>query len=178
MRLVEVQLLLVHTRRRQEIGVGEHAPLRRSGGARRVHERGEIVGGDLCEPLGNRRRRHFLAPTAQLVEADRVGGRRLEENHVLERRAAVTNLLDLRRLRGVLTEHQARPGVDEHVSAFPGGIGVIDRRHHRAGAPCPAVGQRPVGRGQVPSIATRSPRSMPRPMSPRAISLQIVPSSE
>ena len=73
-RLAELQRLLVHVERREEVGVREHAALRRPGGARRVDDRRDVGGVGAREAA--RRRTSAIDLAARACAGRRATGRR------------------------------------------------------------------------------------------------------
>jgi len=123
-------------------------PLGGTGGAGGVHEGGDVARLGRGDPLEHLLARDLATAMAKVLQRHRpVGG--FEQDDVLERGTAVADLCDLRRLGGVIAKHQARLGMPEHVGALLRRVGVVDRRHDRAGTERAAVGQRPLRRGQA-----------------------------
>ena len=140
----ERELMLVHLGGCHAVSVGGDAALRGAGGPGRVDDRRHVVRLNLRRDLVHGRRLDRFAPRAQLAQRDGALAGAIEGHDVLQRRAEVPNLLDLRRLLGVLAEDHPALGVVEDVAALLGRVGVVDRRDDRAGAERAEIGQRPL----------------------------------
>ena len=139
----EVKTLLERVGCRDEVAVGEDAALRRSGRARRVHQRGDALGPDRGDARVDFVRWDVDATRDQLGDAERAQPPPLQQDDVLQSRTAATNLLDLGHLLGVLAEHHLGVGVTKHVLALLGRVGLIDRRHDGSRAEARRVGDGP-----------------------------------
>ena len=157
--------------------MGEHAALRRPGGAGRVDDRGDVVGADGVEPALQLGLLDLAGAGSQV--GDRAWCRRPAPcvHDVLERRAAAAHRLDLRELRGVLADDRAGAGVGEHVPALLGRVRVVDRHDDGAGGQQRGSRRASTPGACSPRIATRSPGSMPSATRPPAISRTALPSS-
>ena len=146
---VGVQDALVerHGDHRAIVAVGDDAALRRPGGARRVDERADVVGGDRLPallPLGVRAARAGLD---QLIHRDCAAARALHPDHSLELGDPITYLVDLGELFIVLDDHRLGVGVLDDVLAFLGRVRLVDRDDGGAHAEGREVEVGPLGAG-------------------------------
>ena len=88
------------------------------------------------------------AALAQLVERDRALGR-LDRDDLLELRQLVADGDDLRHLRGVLADDEARLGVAGDPRALLGRVGRVDRDDDAAGGRDREVRVRPLDAGRA-----------------------------
>ena len=154
--ILRVEILRRHgvDRREVEIGVGDHRPLRRTGGAGGVGDRGEIGGLDRA-PDGVEAPR---LPQVQLVplpleirEGDDGGGetrpRRFEDDQPLGEAHGFADREDLIEDGVVFDEDQAATAVADDVLLLPGAGRRIDPDHDRAGGEGGEVRVGPFGPG-------------------------------
>ena len=156
------RLLLAHVDHRAVVAVGEHAALRRPGGAGGVDERVGIVGRDGGDALG-----HLVGVTAtaaltQFVERDRVGdvAGRIDHDHRLERGQPVPHRDDLGDLARVLANDEARLGVARHPLALLRRVRGVDGDDDAAGAADAEARVRPLRPGRAQDgrpLARRQP---------------------
>ena len=136
-----------HVEHRAVVAVADHAALRRSGGPGGVDEGADVLRADRRVA-----RLPFLgrvrgATRAQLLERDHVVRLALHQHDLLELRELLADRHDLGELLGVLDDHELRVGVLEHVLAFLGRVGLVDRDDDRADAERGEIDVRPFGAG-------------------------------
>jgi hypothetical protein len=140
----QVDLLDVRLAGEQDVAVGEHAALRRAGGAGRVDDRRDVVGADRVEPLLQLGLGRLAGAGAEVGDGGRAAGV-LHAHDVLEPRQLAAHRLDLLELRGVLEDDRAGARVVDHVAALLGRVGVVDGNDDEAGGEQRGVGERPLG---------------------------------
>ena len=126
----------------QDVAVGQHAALGRTGGAGRVDDGGDVIGADGVEPALQLGLLDLAGAGSHVGDRGGVAGR-LHAHDVLEAGQLAAHRLDLLELRRVLDDDRAGAGVVDHVAALLGRVRVVDRHDDDAGGQQGGVGQRP-----------------------------------
>ncbi len=183
--LVDLARVGDHVDDRAVVAVGEHAALRRAGGAGGVDERERVLRADAratrLELLGR-----ALAPAlAHLLERDRlrrarppassrVAGGRVDRRRSCAGAARWSWIAAIFASCSSFSQTTAHAlGVGDHPQALLGGVGLVDRHHDRARARSRPGRRRTTRGGCCARMHTRSPGWMPRSIRPSPISWTI-----
>ena len=121
----------------------EHDAFRRPRGPRRVDDRVRIVRLD-TGLAGRELARIPIAPARAEIRKRHVADAGLDADHVLERGQRRPNLLDLRGLTFVLTDHRPCLRIARHPFTLMRAVRGVDRDHHGPGGGDPVARERPL----------------------------------
>ena len=147
MAVVDPQLVDVHPGRREHVGVGQHAPLGRSGRPGGVDQRGQALRTGRRQTLGHRLGSDRPRSLEELRQSDRPRGLAGKQDHMFQLGTALAYQGDLGRLLDIAAEHRPGAGVAQHVGTLGRGIGVVDGRDDPPGAQDAVIGERPFRAG-------------------------------